>query len=172
MSQTKRPEAREALDRFRRRATFVPQQPVKPGPSRAHTVKPKCRLSRPNTRNTRSAEGATAPSQAENAGSIPVARSQQSPGQSLHSCRYPRGVSSRRATNVPQWQVIIVARTFPTDPSDQIPEPLPARQQSRRHDDSRPSDCPDAGRAPARDAPSSPPTKPQHAARPARSTPR
>ena len=41
-------------------------------------------------------------SQAENAGSIPVARSQQSPGQRLYLCCYPRWVSFRRATNVPQ----------------------------------------------------------------------
>ena len=45
------------------RATFVPQQPVKSGRSRGHTVKPKRRLSSLNTRSTRSAKGATAPSQ-------------------------------------------------------------------------------------------------------------
>jgi hypothetical protein len=57
------------------RATFVPQRLAKPGRGRAQVVKSKGRLTCPNVRTPWCPEGATAPSQAENAGSIPVARS-------------------------------------------------------------------------------------------------
>ena len=77
-----------AVARRLSRATFVPQQPVESGRSRARIIKPKGLLTCPNARNTWWGEGGTAPSQSENAGSIPVARSRRGASHRLAIIRH------------------------------------------------------------------------------------